>query len=164
MNGQRRPFVYLACAILFGASLSLVFIHNLHQMTKVVIVLGAANGMYLTMDTSLAVDTLPPDLEDSAQLLGVWGVAAFLGSALGPMIGGPLLFLFGASSNTNDDDDGMASADDDVTESYDWQGYAVVLSLGSCYFLASAVSLFFIHGKNGTSDANAPTTTPNLQV
>jgi hypothetical protein len=68
------------------------------------------------METSLAVDTLPEDYDDGpcgghAQLLGsksyqhdppfllvhfsnnsqmsmlVWGVAAFLGSALGPMIG-----------------------------------------------------------------------------
>lgn len=56
------------------------------------LILGGANGIYLTMDTSLAVDHLPDDMETSddsdddgndaganssgnAQLLGVWGVA-----------------------------------------------------------------------------------------
>jgi len=74
----------------------------MEQMVAFCLILGGANGIYLTMDTSLAVDHLPKELDDhngesdddadedsgSAQLLGVWGVAAFLGAALGPMIGG----------------------------------------------------------------------------
>ena len=154
LNGQRRPLVYFACSLLFGACLSLLFIHDLTQMTRAVAILGAANGIYLTMDTSLAVDTLPHDLEDSAQLLGVWGVAAFLGSALGPMIGGPLLFIFG-SKNSDQDFSDVVGNDDDDTESYDWLGYAVVLSLGASYFLISALTLLFIRGSSSSEVASS---------
>merc|ERR1712038_1095141 len=61
------------------------------------------------MDTSLAVDTLDVDIIPSengnsngnnnhhgaAQLLGVWGVFGFVGSALGPLMGGALLLIVG---------------------------------------------------------------------
>jgi hypothetical protein len=98
-QARRLPFVYVACSVLSTATLSLLLIRSLRQMTLACFVLGAANGMYLTMDTSLAVDTLPTEFEGdagSAQLLGVWGVAAFLGATLGPMIGGPILYFVGA--------------------------------------------------------------------
>ena len=116
-------------------------------------VLGMANGIYLTMETSLAVDTLPKSRSSSqlkqmaeesgkkkkdkgsAQLLGIWGVAAFLGSALGPMVGGPLLYAFGRQGNAANPDD---------EEEYRLLGYAVVLGLSSFYFLCSAWSLRYI--------------------
>jgi hypothetical protein len=93
-------------------------------------------GSYLTMETSLAIDTLPKDYDDgpsggNAQLLGIWGVAAFLGSALGPMIGGPLLYIFGNSGVTDGQD-------------YTIQGYTVLLSLSTAYFLLSAITLRWI--------------------
>lgn len=93
-------------------------------------------GAYLTLETSLAVDTLPHTVIDgpsggNAQLLGIWGVAAFLGSALGPMIGGPLLYFFGSSGTVEGQD-------------YTIHGYAVVLSLSAIYFLLSAVSLGWV--------------------
>ena len=85
------------------------------------------------METSLAVDTLPKDYNvgpsgGNAQLLGIWGVAAFLGSALGPMIGGPLLYFFG-QDHTNDGQD------------YTIRGYTILLSLSTLYFLLSAICL-----------------------
>jgi hypothetical protein len=159
--------VYLACAILASSTFSLVFCRTLDEMVAVVIIFGGANGMYLTMDTSLAIDTLPPEDESgdgesgSAQLLGIWGVAgtsipqslirpihhflalidsttippaAFLGSALGPMIGGPLLYIFGST----------ADSQDSGTEEYTLTGYAVVLGLSTFYFVASAWSLRYI--------------------
>jgi hypothetical protein len=81
MGSRRRPLVYLACAILASSTFSLIFCRTLDEMVTVVLIFGGANGMYLTMDTSLAVDTLPPEDETgdgesgSAQLLGIWGVA-----------------------------------------------------------------------------------------
>jgi MFS family permease len=140
LGGRRKPFVYLACALLSSATLLLTFATTLHEMAILCIVLGAANGIYLTMDTSLAVDTLPrnrngDDDNGSAQLLGIWGVAAFLGSALGPMIGGPLLYFFGQKHDSD--------ADSDVEE-YSLTGYAVVLSLSTFYFICSALSLQYI--------------------
>ena len=67
----------------------------------------------------------------SAQLLGVWGVAGFFGSALGPMIGGPLLYVFGD----------QGKIEDDGSEEYSLRGYTVVLSLSAFYFLCSALVL-----------------------
>ena len=92
------------------------------------------------METSLAIDTLPKDYDDgpsggNAQLLGIWGVAAFLGSALGPMIGGPLLYIFGNSGVTDGQD-------------YSIQGYTVLLSLSTAYFLLSAITLRWIKKAN----------------
>lgn len=134
-GGRRKPFVYLSCAILAVATLGLVLCTNMHHMAILCMILGGANGMYLTMDTSLAVDTLPTEKNEggsaSAQLLGVWGVAGFFGSALGPMIGGPLLYVFGD----------QGKIEDDGSEEYSLRGYTVVLSLSAFYFLCSALVL-----------------------
>lgn len=74
-RGRRKPFVYLACAMLGGLTVTMIFATTMHQMTILCLILGAANGIYLTMETSLAVDTLPIDYDDgpsggNAQLLG----------------------------------------------------------------------------------------------
>jgi MFS family permease len=142
LGGRRKPFVYLACALLSSATLLLIFATTLHEMAILCVVLGGANGIYLTMDTSLAIDTLPKNRNDeddgSAQLLGIWGVAAFLGSALGPMIGGPLLYFFGQKH------EGEIAESSSEEEEYSLTGYAVVLSLSTFYFLCSALSLRFI--------------------
>jgi MFS family permease len=164
-GGRRRPFVYAACAVLSSATLSILAATSLRHMVILCSILGGANGVYLTMDTSLAVDTLPKEPveeEDSeggsenmhgsgtkdnsdrseengiidsgsAQLLGVWGVAAFLGSAFGPMIGGPLLYIVGHQEGP------------DEVEEYTLAGYAVVLSLSALYLACSAFTLTFIN-------------------
>ena len=36
-----------------------------------------------------------PNKDESAKYLGIWGVASFIGAALGPMVGGPLLHFCG---------------------------------------------------------------------
>jgi MFS family permease len=74
-GGRRKPFVYLACAMLGGLTVIMIFATTMHQMKILCLILGAANGIYLTMETSLAVDTLPVDYDDgpsggNAQLLG----------------------------------------------------------------------------------------------
>lgn len=98
--------------------------------------LSSVIGAYLTMETSLAIDTLPKDYDDgpsggNAQLLGIWGVAAFLGSAIGPMVGGPLLYMFGSS--------GVVDGQD-----YTIRGYTIILSLSTVYFILSAISLKWV--------------------
>ena len=156
LGGRRTPFVYAACLVLGTATLILISATTMKEMRIFCVILGAANGVYLTMETSMAVDTLPNDLvEDvdvgNAQLLGIWGVAAFLGSALGPMIGGPLLYIFGSSTTTTTTTSTMESTagqDDKTTEVstevYTLQGYAIVLTLSAFYFYASALTLRFI--------------------
>ena len=153
-GSRRKPFVYAACICLGLGNLALVLCTTLKQMMMVVTLLGAANGMYLTMDTSLAVDTLDIDSdtdadaddngkatsdgmhehEGVAQLLGVWGVFGFVGSATGPLIGGLLLTFVGRQDSTFD-------------QFYSFEGYQCLFSLTAVYFLCSAVSLTFVEKK-----------------
>jgi len=139
-DGRRKPFVYISCILLGGITSSMIFARTMDQMALLCFLLGAANGSYLTMETSLAIDALPKDYDDgpsggNAQLLGIWGVAAFLGSALGPMIGGPLLYLYGSSGVDNGQD-------------YTIEGYTVLLSLSAVYYLLSAISLRWVKKSN----------------
>jgi hypothetical protein len=188
-NGRRKPFVYAACILLAIGNLALVMCTTLNQMIGVCILLGASNGMYLTMDTSLAVDTLEKDeevvvMEEStsntdkgndekstivqqqqqqqqkddgaAQLLGVWGVFGFIGSALGPLIGGTALLVIGnipASLSTSTSDDTVTVVDANNSSGsngapfYRIQGYEVLFSLSAFYFFCSALSLGFVKKK-----------------
>ena len=183
LQGQRKPFIYVSCLILAAATFSLIYARTVHHMILICIILGAANGMYLTAETSLAVDTLTTDThrtnqqqqqhqhchdpttknEDdrhdhtyhdagSAQLLGIWGVAAFVGSALGPLIGGPILESFGSTTTTT-----MASSSSSsssmlhhnttvttISTAYSIAGYTVILLLSSVYFVGSAIILKYI--------------------
>lgn len=43
---------------------------------------GVGNGAYLSVDYALACDTLPSK-EHAAKFLGIWGVAAFIGTMMG---------------------------------------------------------------------------------
>jgi MFS family permease len=171
-DGRRKPFVYLSCLLLSIGYLTLLLSDSLNQIMGICILLGAANGMYLTMDTSLAVDTLPssstPILDHSsnhslhdqiiheedkmesaqcidkksqsdphgaAQLLGVWGVFGFIGSSVGPLIGGMVLFLLGKPDDSN------------LDSYYSQRGYTVLFSLSAFYFFCAAISLTYIQKK-----------------
>jgi len=74
-GGKRKPFVYFACTVLGAVTFAMIFATTMHDMVILCSVFGAGNGIYLTMETSLAVDTLPEHYEDGpsgghAQLLG----------------------------------------------------------------------------------------------
>jgi hypothetical protein len=148
-HSRRKPFVYMACILLSLGYLSLLLCSELKQMILSVSLLGAANGIYLAMDTSLAIDTLDTENESDgekgghsysnkqqfAQLLGVWGVFGFIGSALGPLFGGSVLFFVGRRNATDD-------------QFYGFSGYECLFSISACYFLCSASSLFFVQKKS----------------
>lgn len=151
----------------------------MNEMIAVCALLGASNGVYLTMDTSLAVDTLEseekPKLQDNgiteneqqdneneggrkyehgaAQLLGVWGVFGFVGSALGPLIGGTALLILGHipidSSNTQPSSvlDDNNHTDLPSTPFYKIQGYRALFSFSAFYFFCSATTLAFVKKK-----------------
>lgn len=93
LSGSRRPFVYFSCVMLALLVVGLIFATTLHQMAILVIFLGAANGIYLTMDTSLAVDTLPE--EDSSKDEGdqVGGSAQLLGGELSKSLEPELIYV-----------------------------------------------------------------------
>jgi MFS family permease len=205
LHGRRKPFIYIACIILAAATFSFIYARTVHHVIILSTILGAANGMYLTAETSLAVDTLTTEATNNtnqnchetstnennanninrvnhsvagtAQLLGIWGVAAFVGSALGPLIGGPLLEAFGttttavvnnATSSLHQGSSLMHHPSDvTVTEltatsmaAYTITGYTVILSLSSFYFVCSAVILQYIKvNKKESTDSEVSETT-----
>ena len=126
LGNGRKPYVFISCAILSATNFALLYIRQFKYVMIIASIAGFANGAYLTMDTSLAMDTLP-NSEESARMLGVWGVAMFIGSALGPMIGGPLLYF--------------TSGSDDL---YSFVGYAILFTLSSIYFGLSAGMLTYV--------------------
>jgi hypothetical protein len=139
LGKRRKPYVYMSCLVLAGGTVGLLFCRHFHQVMILSAVVGCANGAYLAMDTSLAVDTLP-DKNDAAKFLGIWGVAGFFGSAMGPMLGGPLLYRFG-SFVANQTPVLPASNED---QSYSIVGYGVVFCLSAVYFACSAISLRWV--------------------
>lgn len=165
-NSRRKPFVYISCLLLAIGFLNITNCNNLTQMTGVCMILGAANGAYLTMDTSLAVDTLevdedntaepepesmmkskskqtesPQHQEGAAQMLGIWGVFGFLGSSLGSLTGATVLLTAGNSDDASSSDDGGAM------KYYTLHGYMILFSLSAFYFACSAISLTFVTKK-----------------
>ena len=161
-------------------NLALLLCHTMNEMIAVCAILGASNGVYLTMDTSLAVDTLESkekpkfqddDVTDSdqqkntkekeknyehgaAQLLGVWGVFGFVGSALGPLIGGTALLILGHipvnASNiqpSSELDDNNLTAELPSGPFYKIQGYRALFSLSAFYFFCSATTLAYVKKK-----------------
>jgi len=95
-NG-RKPYIYLACGMMVLVYLIFAFSPPLSVILAIAFVYGMGNGSFLTVDYALAVDTLP-DKVNAAQDLGLWGVAAFIGSSFGPLILGPLLHVIGILS------------------------------------------------------------------
>mmetsp|Transcript_57634 Transcript_57634/g.119115 ORF Transcript_57634/g.119115 Transcript_57634/m.119115 type:complete len:135 (-) Transcript_57634:22-426(-) len=54
---------------------------------------GLGAGSYMSVDYALALKCLPTSKE-SAQSFGLWGIAGFLGSCLGPFLVGGVLCFF----------------------------------------------------------------------
>jgi len=92
----RKKLVYFACAIMSFVYISFIFIPkfsyptNLTLMYLCMVIYGCGNGAFLSVDYAIALDCLP-DKTQTAQALGIWGVSAFLGLALGPLLWGAIL-------------------------------------------------------------------------
>eukprot|EP01059_Diplonema_ambulator_P034843 TRINITY_DN8006_c0_g1_i2.p1 TRINITY_DN8006_c0_g1~~TRINITY_DN8006_c0_g1_i2.p1 ORF type:complete len:451 (+),score=41.69 TRINITY_DN8006_c0_g1_i2:88-1440(+) len=97
----RKSLIYLACTVMCGVYLSFMIfplaLSRSYLISAVYIVAsiyGVGNGCYLAVDYALALDVLPSK-STSGQDLGVWGIAAFLGSSIGPMVYGTVLKMVG---------------------------------------------------------------------
>ena len=82
----RKPMVVVACCLMSASMVGLGFATTASQVIIMGLIGGLGNGCYQAVDLALAVDTIP-DLEESARYLGIWGVGAFVGVCLGPVIG-----------------------------------------------------------------------------
>lgn len=127
--GRKRVLVWM-CAI---QSVTYVVFMRFPPLWVVMIaccVYGCANSGLVTIEYALACDTLP-DKSATARDLGIWGVAAFIGAALGPMVMGPLLHFVGHQ---------------DGQEGYARRGYTAIFICAVAFVLTAAGLIRFVKG------------------
>jgi len=133
----RLPLIYASCAIMgFGAVGYILapFAGPFYGMIVVYVIAGIygiGSGAYLAVDYALALDCMPKNHRGSSEALGIWGISAFLGSSIGPLIGGGLLEVFG-----NFGEGGH----------YTYPGYVALLGFGGVMSVCSAICMRFITG------------------
>ncbi|GMI49186.1 hypothetical protein TrCOL_g9038 [Triparma columacea] len=126
-GGARKPFIYASCFTLAIGNLAFCTTKTLGNALKVAAAVGIGNGGYLAMDSALAVDTLP-DRTLAARFLGIWGVASFVGTALGPLVGGPVLYVVGEGRERGERGE----------EGFGDEGYRALLMMSVGYFAMAA--------------------------
>eukprot|EP01055_Gregarina_sp_Pseudo9_P005556 Gregarina_sp_Pseudo_9__5555@NODE_73_length_4587_cov_88_906113_g67_i0_p1_GENE_NODE_73_length_4587_cov_88_906113_g67_i0NODE_73_length_4587_cov_88_906113_g67_i0_p1_ORF_typecomplete_len602_score192_35MFS_2/PF13347_6/3e10MFS_2/PF13347_6/5_4e07MFS_1/PF07690_16/4_2e02MFS_1/PF07690_16/0_0014MFS_1/PF07690_16/3_7e09_NODE_73_length_4587_cov_88_906113_g67_i017533558 len=139
MGVSRKLLIYLACFIMslcyvmlaaspvFGA-------HAFYFVWFAAIVYGVGNGCFLAVDYSIALTTLP-DKSQAAQSLGLWGLSAFVGSALGPLLWGFAVQVMGSAFHP-------AHAAGEAGEvSYSYWGYLCMLLGGVAATACSALCI-----------------------
>jgi len=128
LGNGRKIYIYVANVVMAAGSIALAFADSLTPVYILMCLIGAFEGCYLTMDYAIAMDTIP-NQEEAARFMGVWGVAAFLGTALGPMISGPLLYFVGQT---------------DVSGEFSRAGYAILWISSAIYLLIGAYLVKFV--------------------
>lgn len=131
----RKPLIYFACLMMGSVYVGYCLVPKLMGPTDAglitIYILGGVYGLgfsgYLSVDYALALDCLPEKQKGSSEALGLWGIAGFMGSMLGPLVGGALLHLNKVP-----------------TGGYTYHGYVMMLSMGVVFFVLSAVITFFI--------------------
>ena len=123
----RKPVVVFACVLMSLSMIALGFATRASAVVFWGLVGGFGNGAYQAVDLALAVDTLP-NQEESARFMGVWGVGAFVGVCLGPVIGAPLLYVFGQIGDPVPPENGQ-------------MGYVALFVYGAASIFASAAVL-----------------------
>eukprot|EP01053_Blabericola_migrator_P003948 Blabericola_migrator_1__3947@NODE_219_length_11213_cov_124_951821_g186_i0_p2_GENE_NODE_219_length_11213_cov_124_951821_g186_i0NODE_219_length_11213_cov_124_951821_g186_i0_p2_ORF_typecomplete_len509_score55_10MFS_1/PF07690_16/1_9e12MFS_1/PF07690_16/4_7e09MFS_2/PF13347_6/6_3e18MFS_2/PF13347_6/4_5e02ATG22/PF11700_8/1_2e10MFS_1_like/PF12832_7/5_3e06TRI12/PF06609_13/7_6e02TRI12/PF06609_13/0_0031TRI12/PF06609_13/9_9e02BT1/PF03092_16/0_026BT1/PF03092_16/9_7e02BT1/PF03092_16/5_3e02BT1/PF03092_16/1_5e02_ len=131
---SRKLLIYLACfvmslcyAMLAGAP---AFGGNaFYFVWFAAVVYGIGNGCFLSVDYSIALTTLP-DKSQAAQSLGIWGLSAFVGSAIGPLLWGFAVQVLGSTGNS-----------DGTEATYSYWGYFLMLVGGILATFFSALSI-----------------------
>ena len=133
----RKPYIIIAVSLMIGVYMTLTIPPSLFGVLCAGLVFGMANGAFLAVDYALAVDTLP-DKAKAAQTLGLWGIAAFVGAALGPAILGPTLHIVGLLSVGKSFGDMLKGG---AFEHYGLPGYRAILITASCFVALAALLL-----------------------
>lgn len=127
----RKPLVYAACFMMALVYVGFALSPSVDMVLILGVGFGIGNGMFLSVDYALACDVLP-SFESAAQGLGLWGVSAFLGSTIGPLIAGPLLAYFGSTPSV---------------ERYSPQGYVALNVTGAIYVAFAAIFLRYVNAR-----------------
>jgi len=126
----RKLLVRIACALMGLVYILFLLFPDPKAILAIAFFYGFGNGAFISVDYALALDTLPSQ-RNRARDLGMWGVAAFLGTMLGGLIGGALLSIVGGSENEDN-------------HAYQFAGYVVVMTTGTVYLLLCILCLRFI--------------------
>eukprot|EP01054_Gregarina_sp_Poly1_P000630 Gregarina_sp_Poly_1__629@NODE_114_length_13862_cov_162_782240_g101_i0_p3_GENE_NODE_114_length_13862_cov_162_782240_g101_i0NODE_114_length_13862_cov_162_782240_g101_i0_p3_ORF_typecomplete_len539_score54_05MFS_2/PF13347_6/1_8e15MFS_1/PF07690_16/5_3e06MFS_1/PF07690_16/6_3e10MFS_1_like/PF12832_7/0_0011TRI12/PF06609_13/21TRI12/PF06609_13/0_028_NODE_114_length_13862_cov_162_782240_g101_i07542370 len=98
---SRKRLIYTACLVMSLCYVMLALspalgAHAFYFVWLSAVVYGLGNGCFLAVDYSIALTTLP-DKSQAAQSLGLWGLSAFVGSALGPLLWGFAVQVMGGA-------------------------------------------------------------------
>jgi len=127
----RKPLVYAACVMMGLVYVGFAVSPPIEWVLVLGVGFGIGNGMFLSVDYALACDVLP-SFQNAAQGLGLWGVSAFLGSTVGPLIAGPLLAYFGWTASP---------------ERYSPDGYMALNATGAVYVVFAGFFLRFVNAR-----------------
>jgi len=143
----RKPVIYAACAImsatflLYIAAPLLTLDVRWHVVLCAGLCYGLGSGIYLSVDYALALDCMPEG-KTTAEAFGLWGIAGFLGSTAGPLIGGLML-----SANQDLGEGKVPYEDAGQDAHYNYFGYmSVMLGLGVFMNTFVVIATHFIQG------------------
>ncbi len=122
----RRPLIYMSCILMAFTYLAWSLSTTMWYLTLVSVFFGFANGCFISVEFAIGCDAIPDKEEKGAQALGVWGIAGFLGSTMGPMLNGPLLFIVGRK---------------EAGDGYSRAGYLALLFAGAVLVISSSLVL-----------------------
>lgn len=97
-----KPAVYVSCVVQCITFLTFILAPMLAWNVMLIgaSFYGLGSGSYMSVDYALALKCLPSN-KDRAQSFGLWGIAGFIGSCLGPLVAGGVLWLFPGPDSTS---------------------------------------------------------------
>jgi len=125
----RKKLIYFACATMGTTYVGYCVIPLIwspgHGALTAIYVMGSLYGLgiagYTSVDYALAIDCLPESQKGSSEALGLWGIAGFVGSSVGPLLGGILIEMQPHPGG-----------------GYSYYGYASMMSMGMVSFVGCA--------------------------
>jgi MFS family permease len=145
----RKPAIYISAVVMAATYYGFLVAPYFGEYRMLAIYImssfyGLGNGCYLAVDYALALDCLPSK-ETAGKDLGVWGISAFIGSAIGPMFYGVELMFFPCAEGE--------------TCTYSYPGYFGVMSSGVVAVLVSAYIVSWVRN-TGPTPRSSPSNSP----
>jgi MFS family permease len=145
----RKPAIYISATVMAATYYGFLMASYFGEYRMLAIYVmssfyGLGNGCYLAVDYALALDCLPSK-ETAGKDLGVWGISAFVGSAIGPMIWGVELMFFPCAEGAQC--------------TYSYPGYFGMMSSGVVAVLISAYIVSWVK-KTGPTPNSSPANSP----
>jgi len=152
----RKPVIYAANALMATTFVLYTLAPKFGSFAWPVVLFagslyGVGSGAYLSVDYALALDCMP-ETKTTAEAFGLWGVAGFLGSTIGPLIGG--VILSAAAMGAPKMRMWLGTVPGEATAEYPYFGYALILiGTGSLMNFATALLTSRITGLHGEASA-----------